>query len=310
MPHGSPDHPTIRIGTRGSALALAQTDLVLARLRAAWPDRSFAPVVINTRGDRDRAPLAEIGGQGVFVREIERALLDGRIDLAVHSYKDVPPLLAEGCAVVAVPERADVRDALISRDRRPLAALPAGARIGTGSARRAGVLRHLRPDVEVEAVRGNVDTRIRRVRAGDLDAVVLAVAGLERLGRLGEAAELFDPAVMVAAAAQGALALEARADNHAVAVLCAPLDHPPSRSATDAERAFLGRLGAGCRLGVGAWASVAGEALTLTGLLIDEGSGRVAREQQRGSVSEAAATGARLAERMLATTGFAPGAER
>ncbi|WP_024286413.1 hydroxymethylbilane synthase [Cellulomonas sp. KRMCY2] len=253
---------TVRVGTRASALALAQTGLVAAEIArlADLPADGVELVTISTEGDRLTGPLAVIGGTGVFVTALREAVLDGRCDLAVHSYKDLPTVQAPGLVVAAVPDRADARDALCARDELTLAELPDGARVGTGSPRRAAQLLALRPDLVICDIRGNVDTRLGRVAGsaqgpGDLDAVVLAAAGLTRLDRLDAVTELLDE--LCPAAGQGALAVECRAgtaDATATALgrALAALDHLPSRLAVTAERALLAGLEAGCAAPVGA----------------------------------------------------------
>ncbi|MGK5641106.1 hydroxymethylbilane synthase, partial [Streptomyces sp. URMC 126] len=245
------------MGTRRSALALAQSSAFARDLEHATGVR-VETVGITTEGDTNGAPLTTMGGTGVFVQAVRAALRAGEIDFAVHSYKDLPTAGPEDVVVAAVPVREDPRDALVTADGRPLGRLPDGARVGTGSPRRAGQLAALRPGLVVVPLRGNVDTRIGRVRDGRLDAVVLAAAGLARLGRLGEAAELFAPDRLVPAPAQGALAVECRADDTALALLLAALDDPATRAAVDAERAVLAELEAGCSAPIGAHAHPSG----------------------------------------------------
>ncbi|MGB6895655.1 MAG: hydroxymethylbilane synthase [Dehalococcoidia bacterium] len=293
--------PLVRVGSRGSQLALRQTEQVVAALRRFHPGVEFRVYPVRTEGDRRaRAPLSRIGGQGVFVRELEARLATGEVDLAVHSLKDVPTELALGLTLAAVPAREDPGDALVSRRGLRLAELPAGARVGTGSARRAVQARALRPDLEYVDIRGNVDTRLRRVREGSVDAVILAAAGLARLGRLGEAAEVLDVETMLPAAGQGALAVEARTDDAELCALVAPLEDRETRAAAEAERAFLRRLGAGCRLPVGALGEVGGPTLRLRALIADGQGERILREELTGRPEEAEALGTRLAERLLA----------
>jgi hydroxymethylbilane synthase len=247
---------TLRLGTRRSALAMAQAGRVADALRGKGHEVALVEVV--TDGDRSPASLTELGGTGVFVTELRRQLLDGAIDLAVHSLKDLPTAAAEGLVVAAVPLREDARDALVSRDRTPLNQLAQGATVGTGSPRRAAQLRALGLGLHVVAIRGNVDTRLRRVAAGDLDAVVVAAAGLARLGRLDEAAELLDPGQLLPAPGQGALAVECRADDESlVDGVRRALDDVATRAAVTAERAVLAALEAGCTAPVGALADVA-----------------------------------------------------
>jgi len=291
---------TFVVGTRGSRLALRQTELVLEALRSHHPE--FAVEVREVRTEGDRRPhdsLSRIGGQGVFVKELEAALLRGEVDLAVHSLKDVPIELAPGLMLAAVLERGDPRDALVARDGATLTVLPAGARVGTGSGRRSIQLRVLRPDLVPVDIRGNVDTRIRKVDEGEVDAVVLAVAGLERLGLLGRATELFDHDGMLPAVGQGALAVEARADDAELLDLLSAIDHQQTRLACEAERAFLRRLGGGCLLPFGALAVVEGEAVRMSGFISDMAGERVFRGEVSGPSKDAESVGVRLAEALL-----------
>jgi hydroxymethylbilane synthase len=258
------------IGTRGSALAQRQTNMIAAALRRHWPDLGIRLHIIRTTGDRNQGTsLQVIGGQGVFVKEIEEALLSGQIDLAVHSLKDLPGEIAPGLALAAVPKRADARDALISRGGQRLLELPPGATIGTGSARRAAQLRALRPDCIIADLRGNVDTRLRKALdpAGPYDAIVLALAGLRRLRRSGVVTEILPYSVMLPAPGQGALGLEIRADDVRLRELLAPLDDPATHAAVTAERAFLAALGGGCQAPIAAFGRVRANQLHLTGLL-------------------------------------------
>ncbi|MEZ0166354.1 hydroxymethylbilane synthase [Kineococcus sp. LSe6-4] len=241
----------LRLGTRRSALATTQSSWVADALRR---DGSQVELVeVTTHGDVNRAPLAQIGGTGVFVSALRDALLAGEVDLAVHSLKDLPTAAAEGLALAAVPEREDPRDALVAAGR-TLAELPAGARVGTGSPRRQALLQDLRPDLEVVAIRGNIDTRLGYVASGELDAVVLAAAGLARIGRAAEVSEFFAPATFVPAPGQGALAVECRAGDEEVRAALARLDVPAVRRAVAAERQVLASLEAGCSAPVGAYA--------------------------------------------------------
>lgn len=251
---------TLRVGTRGSALATTQTGTVVAELcRLAGLGRDdVEQVLVRTEGDRSTASLAALGGAGVFVAALREAVLDDRCDLAVHSLKDLPTPPAAGLVVAAVPEREDPRDALCARDRLTLATLPAGARVGTGSPRRAAQLRSARPDLVIEDIRGNVDTRLGRVAGGagpgDLDAVVLAAAGLNRLGRYDEITEYLEPDVVAPAPGQGALAVECRPEllDGPVGDALRELDHLPTRLAVTAERTLLTVLEAGCAAPIGA----------------------------------------------------------
>lgn len=295
---------TLTIGTRSSPLALVQTELVRAALQAGDPALQIAIQHIITKGDvwLDR-PLVAIGDKGLFVTEIERALRAGRIDLAVHSAKDLPSELPPDMEIGAIPQRADARDALVSRAG-GLRDLPLGARVGTSSPRRACQLRALRPDLRILDVRGNVDTRLRKLAAGEYDALVLAAAGLIRLDRAAVVTEWFAPEVMLPAVGQGALALEIRAADPAVAALVGRLADPAATAAVWAERAFLAAIGGGCAAAVGAYATVTAGALTLTGL-IGAADGRQVRGSLQGTAADAVVLGTRLATDLLAAGGTA-----
>ena len=294
----------LTVGTRGSALALAQTQLVLDALHQRWPDLEVRVERITTTGDARRdVPLATLG-RGAFVSEIEAALRERRIDVAVHSAKDLPGRLGPELRIAAVLERADPRDVLVSRDGVPLRDLPPRARIGTGSPRRACQLHAARPDVQVLDIRGNVDTRLRKLASGEFDALVLAAAGLMRLGRADEATEWLDPAVMVPAVAQGAIAVEVRATDPEILDLIAPLDHARTAAAVAAERAFLARLGAGCTAAVAAHATHADDELSLVGL-IGAADGRHVRGARDGAVADAERLGDGLAGDLLEAGGSA-----
>jgi len=304
--------PPVRIGTRASALALTQTGHVadaLARLGGF----EVETVRVRTDGDRMTGSLTSLGGTGVFVTALREALLDGRCDVAVHSLKDLPTADPAGLALGAVPPREDPRDALCARDGLTLATLPPGARVGTGSPRRAAQLLAARPDLDVVDIRGNVDTRLGRVAPGDLDAVVLARAGLARLGRLDAVTDLFDPSVMAPAPGQGALAVEVRADDAAdgspLARALAALDDAPTRLAVLAERGLLARLEAGCAAPVGAFAHLDGSTLTLDAVVVRTDGSRALRRSGATEVdpddllagADAAVTlGAALADELLA----------
>ena len=296
---------TFVIGTRGSRLALRQTDIVREALLAAHPDACIDVCEIKTEGDVSTQPLSVIGGTGVFTKAIEDALLAGEIDIAVHSLKDLPPQIASGLTIAAVPERGDPRDALVTRDGRGLADLPKGARIGTGSARRAVQLLTLRPDIEPVEIRGNVDTRIRKVEEGAYDAAALAMAGLRRIGLEAKAAHVFSPYEVTPAVGQGSLAVEVRGDDEEAASLTSAIEHAESRWAADAERAFLARLGAGCRLPVGAWTAPYGadDVLRIHGMMAAGSPSRILRASEQGAVTDAAKIGERLALALIAQAG-------
>jgi hydroxymethylbilane synthase len=252
-----PRQAAVFLGTRASALARAQTETVIRLLVAAQPELRCETQVISTAGDRTQAtgePLPAIGGKGLFTEELERALRQGDIDVAVHSLKDLPTEDADGVVVGAVSAREDVRDCVIARDGMTLAALPAGAVVGTSSLRRSAQLRRLRANLDVRSIRGNVDTRIAKVRAGEYDATILAAAGVRRLGLEDEVAEWLETDTMLPAPGQGALAIQCRADDDAVLELLREIDEPQARAETTAERAFLRTLGAGCAAPVAAYA--------------------------------------------------------
>ena len=292
----------LRLGTRGSALALAQSGHVAATVIAEL-NRQVELVTVQTEGDVNSAAIAQIGGTGVFVTALRDALLAGEVDLAVHSYKDLPTAAAPGLVIAAVPVREDPRDVLVARDGLTIGELPAGARIGTGSPRRTAQLLGLGLGLDVVPIRGNVDTRIGKVRSGELDAVVLARAGLQRLGRLEEATEVIDPLTMLPAPAQGALAIECRADDDELVRLLAALDDEDTRTAVAAERALLAALEAGCTSPVGALAQVAegddGPELYLRGLVAAVDGTDAVRLSATGPTSEAVEVGRRLAAELL-----------
>lgn len=286
---------TVRIGTRGSPLALAQAHETRARLSAATgrPEGDFEIVVIKTSGDMilDR-PLSEVGGKGLFTKEIETALLDGSIDLAVHSSKDMPTVLPDGLFISAFLPREDVRDAFICRKAKTLAELPAGSVVGTASLRRGAMVKRLRPDITVVSIRGNVDTRIRKVESGEVDATLLALAGLKRLGLADRATSLFDPVQFLPAVGQGAVAIECRENDKRTRELLAAIDDGVTRTALTAERAFLGALDGSCRTPIAGHATVSGDRISLRGLIVKT-DGSIAHETSReGKAADAAALGA------------------
>ena len=292
----------VRVGTRGSALARSQTSLVTAGIVGEL-GRKVETVEIVTAGDRSSAAVTEMGGTGVFVSALRDALLAGEIDVAVHSYKDLPTAPAAGLAIAAVPAREDPRDVLVARDGLTLGELPRGATVGTGSPRRAAQLRALGLGLEVVPIRGNVDTRLRKVAAGELDAVVLARAGLARLDRLDEVTEALDPLQMLPAPAQGALAVETRSSDPLTPEL-AVLDSADSRVAVEAERALLAALEAGCTAPVGGLAEVAlgedGPEIFLRGSVTAADGSDAVRLSATGPVTDAGAIGRRLAADLLA----------
>ena len=284
----------LRLGTRGSALALAQSGWVAAELRRLHPGLAVEFVTITTKGDRilDRA-LNQVGGKGLFVTEIENALLSGEIDLAVHSLKDVPTEQPAGLTLAAFPPREDPRDVLVSRDKLRLADLPPGAVIATSSLRRTAQLRHARPDLQFTPIRGNVDTRIRKMRLGQADAVVLAAAGLIRLGRAEWIADHLDPEVCLPPAGQGILCLEARASDQPTLDLLQPMDSPTSRLCAEAERHVVAALGGSCQVAMGVLAEVQDERLSIRAMVSDLQGERLLRAS--GGTAEAVVTQLRAA---------------
>ena len=298
----------LRIGTRGSPLALAQATLVRNALAAAHAELAapgaIAIEVIKTTGDlvQDRN-LAEIGGKGLFTKEIEEALSEGRIDLAVHSMKDVPTVLPDGLAIMTILERDDPRDALIG-PYTALADLPYGAAVGTSSLRRGAQVLHARPDVKIVPFRGNVETRLRKIRDGQVSATLLAAAGLNRLKLAGEAAAILDYDVMLPAVAQGAIGIEARLADARTAAFLAPLDHAETHLCVRAERALLATLDGNCRTPIGGYARLVHDGvmnqLTLDGLLISPDGQTRFRERQSAPPEQAEALGIAVGEALLA----------
>ncbi|MBP7765743.1 MAG: hydroxymethylbilane synthase [Deltaproteobacteria bacterium] len=290
----------VKIGTRGSKLALSQTNFVAAGLQKAAPEIDIEVCVIKTRGDiMQDVSLLQIGGQGVFVKEIEEALLSGSIDLAVHSMKDVPGEIPEDLIFPAILQREDVRDVLVTRGRVKFEFLPKGAKIGTGSQRRGAQIKSFMPDVEIVPLRGNIDTRLKKIETENLTGVVLAAAGLKRLG-YGEVITQFLPTeIMLPAVGQGALGVQVRKSDAALAELCARLNHNTTAAEVTAERAYLQALGGGCRLPIAAYGLMEGRRLTLEGLLASPNGAEVLRDKVWGEPGEAEALGRRLADMIL-----------
>lgn len=298
----------LRFATRSSQLALTQTRLAAEALAASGAEIEAETIEISTEGDRDReTPLTVLGGRGVFVVAVEEALLSGEADVAVHSLKDVPAELPPGLTLAAFLPREDARDALVASGGRRLAELPPGARIGTSSRRRAALLRALRPDLVAAEIRGNVDTRLRKVADGEYDGVLLAAAGLRRLGRFDEVTQLFEELEFPPAPGQGTIVLQCREDDAATIALLSAVDDAGSRVAAEAERGFLDALGAGCSLPIGAFAQLSDGLLTLRGMIASEG-GEAPSEGDAalpsfgdvtGPPEEAAALGRGLAERLM-----------
>jgi len=274
----APDDALLRAGTRASRLALWQTDHVIGELRRHWPTVQIERVPITTLGDRvTGVALSKIGDKGIFSRELEDGLRDGSIDLAVHSLKDLPTELPPDLEVAAVLEREDPRDVLVAAPTLTMATLPGGARVGTSSLRRRAQLAAARPDLTIVDIRGNVPTRLERVRQGDVDAVLLALAGLKRLGLESQASEVLDPEAVVPAPGQGALAVQIRRGDDRMARLLGPLEHAPTRLATTTERALLGYLQGGCQVPVGALAEFEGTLLRLRAIVASPDGGHVVK---------------------------------
>ena len=288
------------IGTRGSQLALWQAEWVKSQILRISPSLEVSLQRIQTSGDKIQdVPLAKIGGKGLFVKEIEEALLTQSIDLAVHSMKDMPSVLPDGLQIICVPEREDPRDAFLGYKGVTLAKLPLGGRVGTSSLRRQSQLMYYRPDLRVEMLRGNLDTRLRKLQEGQFDAILLAGAGLKRLGWEEHVTEYLSVDVCLPAIGQGALGLEGRADDFFVRDLVAQFDHPPTRMAIDAERAFLARLEGGCQVPIAGHATLCGDTVTLEGLVASLDGKRYVRRSQTGTGKEAKTLGIRLAEQLL-----------
>ena len=293
-------HPLV-LGTRGSRLALRQAEIIRQQLGVRCPERAVTLRPITAQADQKaETPLATFAGEGIFVKELERELLAGRIDAAVHSLKDVPLDQPEGLRLAAVPPREESRDALVSRHGLPLEHLPAGSRIGTSSVRRQSQLRARRPDLSLCEIRGNVDTRLRKLDEGRYDAIIVAGCGLMRLGLAARITELLDPAWMLPEPGQGALAVEARADDEPMLTLLARLEDPVTRACVEAERAFLKSLGGGCRVPIAALATLREGELLLEGAVVAPDGSSSLRHQGTGRVSEPQALGERLAKDVIA----------
>ncbi len=292
------------IGSRGSKLALWQAEWVQAQLRALKPDADVRIEIIKTTGDVMRdVPLAVIGGKGAFTKELEEALLDERIDIAVHSLKDLPTFLPAGLAITAITEREDPRDALVLRadatqENASLQSLAAGAVVGTSSQRRQAQLRFTRPDLVIKDLRGNVDTRLRKLDEGQYDAVLLACAGLRRLGFAARISHALPPDVMLPAVGQGALGIETRADDADTNAIIALLNHPPTRAACTAERTLLNALGGGCQVPIAAHATVRADRLQLDALVAAMDGTELIRAALEADVPNAAHAGEMLAARL------------
>ena len=292
------------IGSRGSALALAQTNWIREKIIARFPAVEVSVHVIRTSADKDTTSSIRSGAAvGVFVKELEQALLKKEIDLAVHSMKDLPTSIPDGLRIAAIPEREEAQDALITGGASGLFQLPAGARIGTGSIRRQAQILALRPDLKILDIRGNIETRLRKLQEGTYDAIVLACAGLNRLGLGDRIAAKFSTSEMLPAPGQGALAVEARDDDARLDDIAAALNHLPTFQAVTAERAFLQRMGGGCNVPVAAYARVAGGFVEMDGLVASPDGSRALRSVLRGDCDTAVETAMHLADEILARGG-------
>jgi hydroxymethylbilane synthase len=291
------DPSTLHLGTRGSPLALRQAEEVRRALETSHPGLKLELVIIKTHGDHMKEiPLPQVGVKGIFAKEIEEALLRGEVDVAVHSLKDLPTVLPAGLCIGAVTKREDPRDALISRGDKGLSSLPQGARVGTSSLRRRAQLLAHRPDLTVVPLRGNLDTRLRKLGAGEVDALVVAAAGLIRMGWRERVSEFLPFEISLPAPGQGALALEMRSDGEA---LTRSLDHLATRQATEAERAFLGRLEGGCQVPIGAFGQIEGGTLRLSGCVASPDGRKIIRGSVKGSSGAPQSLGEQLAEQLL-----------
>jgi hydroxymethylbilane synthase len=293
----------LRVATRGSALARWQADHVAVLAQKAEPGLEVETVVVETSGDRQRdVPIWELGGKGVFVKEVQAAVLEGRADVAVHSAKDLPSLTPDGLVIGAVPERADVRDALVGSN---LADLAHGATVASGSLRRRAQLVQARPDLRFEGLRGNIATRLARLERADVAAVVMAAAALDRLGLAERIAERLDPDVMLPQVGQGALAVECRVDDTDTRCLLDRVEHTPSRRAVDAERGFLAELGGDCSVPAAAHATLAGDRLRVRALVASADGRTVLRHELAGPAASGAALGRSVARQLLDDQGGA-----
>jgi hydroxymethylbilane synthase len=291
---------TFKIGTRGSRLALWQAQWVRSAIRRINPSLLIEIITIKTQGDKILdTPLAMVGGKGLFVKEIEEALIDRRIDLAVHSLKDMPADIPPGLCIGPIPERGNPYDVLISRSGRPLAQLRNGARVGTSSLRRAAQLLHQRPDITILPLRGNLDTRIRKLETEDIDAIVLAAAGLKRLNLENKITEYLDDTVMLPAVGQGALCIELRKEDTRTAAALADLNHPETQAVVMGERAFLNRLEGGCQVPIAAHGHMENGAFSLQGLVANLDGTAIVRDTFSGPAAEFEKIGITLAERLL-----------
>ena len=289
----------VRVGSRSSPLAVAQTEEIVSLLRQRSTDAEFEVVRLSTSGDRNATAVLTSLGRGAFVKDIELALLDGEIDFAVHSAKDVGPDIPEGLRILSVGERQDARDVLVSKSGVSLTSLPAGTRLGTGSPRRKAQIKALRPDVEVMPIRGNVGTRLEKARGPDYDGVVIAAAGLARLGRLSEATEFLDVEQVTPDVGQGILVAEFRQDDEEMGMMLSSVVVDETAGAFCAERAFLDTIGGGCTAPVAAYGEIDGQQMSMFSMAATPDGGRIVRSQIEGDVSEAEAIGRKVAKALL-----------
>ncbi len=293
----------LRVGTRSSLLALWQANWVKSRLEELHPGIEVTLVHIKTEGDRIEVPLFQLGGKGLFVKEIEEALVRGEIDLAVHSAKDLPAAIPEELVLAAFPPREDPRDALISRNGIPWKEFPRGGKIGTSSPRRKAQLLHLRADLEIVFLRGNLDTRIKKLATENLDGVILASAGLRRMGWENKVSDYFDPETMVPAIGQGILAIETQRRNNRVREWVNHLNHFPTAMELKAERGLLKELGGGCQIPIAGMARIEGDLIRLVGLIASSDGQRIVRGEKAGMIDGAEDLGRQLAQELLASGG-------
>ncbi|TCS83472.1 hydroxymethylbilane synthase [Tepidibacillus fermentans] len=290
----------IIVGSRRSQLALVQTEWVIQQLKTFYPDVQFEIKEIVTKGDKILdVTLSKVGGKGLFVKEIEQALLDSEIDFAVHSMKDMPAQMPKGLTLAAVPKREDPRDCLISRHNYTIDTLPKGAKVGTSSLRRAAQILAYRNDLKIESIRGNINTRLIKLESEGLDAIILAAAGLHRMGWNERITQYLDPMISIPAVGQGALGIQAREDDGNILQMLAKIDHPSTRTLVSAERAFLHRLQGGCQIPIGAYAKWKDDKIYLVGLVASVDGETVLKYQDNGTKDEAIALGIRVAEHLL-----------
>jgi len=290
----------LKIGTRGSKLALTQTNFVAEKLKKAMPDAEIEICIIKTSGDiMQDVSLLTIGGQGVFVKELEEALLSGKVDLAVHSMKDVPGDIPEGLMFAAILKREDIRDVLVSRNNIKLEFMPKGAKIGTGSQRRGAQIKAMLPDINIVPLRGNIDTRLKKIETENLTGVILAAAGMKRMGLAARITQFLPVETMLPAVGQGALGLQIRKDDTELAKACAALNDATTAAEVTAERAFLRELGGGCRLPIAALGKLDGQMLTLEGMVAAPNGSTMIREKISGTIKDAEEMGKKLAEIVL-----------